>query len=47
MAKLEPLVFICFFEPREKATLIDFHYRALPKWVQLYIIWWWKRKNRK
>lgn len=45
MAKLEPIVFICFFEPRENATVIDFHYRELPKWIQLYILKWLEKKK--
>lgn len=45
MAKLEPIVFVCFPEPREKATVVYFHYKALPKWVQLYIMRWWQRKR--
>ena len=45
MAKLEPMVFICFPEVRDKGTVIDFRYKALPKWVQLYILRWWRRQH--
>lgn len=45
MAKLEPIVFICFPESRDKGMLINFYYRALPKWVQLYILRWWEKKK--
>ena len=46
MAKLEPMVFICFPEPREnREMVVDIHYKALPKWVQLYIMRWWRKHN--
>ena len=44
MAKLEPLVFICF--PEEHKDSIDFTYTLLPKWIRLYIMRWWERKKR-
>jgi len=48
MAKLEPMVFICFPEPSEsKEMAVRIHYKELPKWVQLYILRWWERRYRK
>ena len=43
MAKLEPMVIICF--PETTKNTIDFHFKLLPKWIQLYILRWWERQK--